>query len=949
MTPERFRQIEQLYHAAREKTGVERAALLAQADPELRHKIEALLAHPDNSAFLDRPALENTELLEFTVTVLTPGACLGPYRVEGKLGEGGMGEVFRAVDTRLGRAVAIKVAHERFSDRFEREARTISSLNHPHICTLYDVGPNYLVMELVEGETIAARLKSGPLPRKQALLYASQIASALAEAHAKGIIHRDLKPGNIMIGKSGIKVLDFGLAKTGTDETLTASRMVMGTPAYMAPEQREGKPADARTDIYSFGCVLYEMLTGGRAGVERRRIPSRKLGKIANRCLEQDPGHRWQSVAELDRELSEAAASTSSWKAVSAAAIVAILAAGYAYLHRAPKLTGKDTIVLADFVNQTRDPVFDGTLRQGLAVQLEQSPYLSLVPDERIQQTLRLMGQPSDAVLTASLAKEVCERTSSAAVLDGSIASLGSRYILNFTARNCRTGDVLDREQTQLASKEDVQNALTQIAGRFRARAGEALATIEKLHTPLIDATTPSLEAFRNYSAAWKIHTSQDQAAAIPLLQRAIQLDPNFAMAYALLGTVYGSSLQRELASQNLTRAFELRDRASDQERFFITLNYYFNVTGDLELAQRIGEAWAQTYPRDYRPAGLVSSLTAWLGRYELSAEQGRRAIAIDPNFIFGYINLAWAYVFLNRLPEAEQVVREAARRKFEYPDLILLPYYIAFLKGDAAAMERQLALARGKPGAEDWMTNAAAFVAAYSGHLRDARKLSATAAGMARQTMQNETAAMYEAGAAVREALFGYPAEARQRAADAFQLSKARDVLYGAAVARALTGDLARSNAIARDLEKRFPQDTLVKFNYLPILGALDALNQGRANQAIEELEPAERFDLGIPGSWFGFFGNLYSPYVRGLAYLTAHNGPEAAAQFQTIVDHRSIVWSDPVGVMAQLQLARAWAIAGNKIKAQEAYQHFLGLWRDADADIPVLKQARAELKGVL
>src|SRR5450432_3748219 len=359
MTPDRFRQIEELYHAAREATAGERVALLAQTDPELRRELESLFALRAGDEFLERPAIRNApELLaDATVTSVSVGTCLGPYRIESKLGEGGMGEVFRAVDTRLGRAVAIKTTREEFSARFEREARAISSLNHPNICTLHDVGPNYLVMELVEGETIAALLKSGPLPVKTALLYASQIAAALAEAHGKGVIHRDLKPGNIMIAKSGVKVLDFGLARFGKDETVTASHMVVGTPAYMAPEQREGKTADARSDLYSLGCVLYEMFTGGRVGAQRRRMPSRKLEKIVNRCLEEEPGRRWQSAAELDRELGRAARSAIPWKVVAAAAIVAVLVAAYAYLHRAPKLTGKDTVVLADFENRTGDPI----------------------------------------------------------------------------------------------------------------------------------------------------------------------------------------------------------------------------------------------------------------------------------------------------------------------------------------------------------------------------------------------------------------------------------------------------------------------------------------------------------------------------------------------------------------------------------------------------------------
>jgi len=442
MTPERVRQIEGLYHAARERSPEERAALLAEAEPELRREVESLLAQPSGGEFLDQPAIHGpAPLLEdSTVTLLAAGTRLGPYRIVTKLGGGGMGEVYRAVDTRLGRAVAIKVAQQQFSDRFEREARAISSLNHPNICTLYDVGPNYLVMELVEGETLAARLKNGPLSTEMALRYGTQIAAALAEAHARGVVHRDLKPGNIMLAKSGIKVLDFGLAKSERDDTLTASHMVMGTPAYMAPEQREGKPADARSDIYSFGCVLYEMLTGARVGSQRRRIPSQKLERIVRRSLEEDPGHRWQSAAELERELSAAAAGAGLWKAVipaaAAAVILALVAAAYFYLHRAPKLTDKDTIVLADFDNKTGDPVFDDTLRQGLSIELQQSPFLSLVSDTQVQRTLALMGQPKDARLTPEIAQQICERTGSTATLEGSIASLGSKYVLGLRARN---------------------------------------------------------------------------------------------------------------------------------------------------------------------------------------------------------------------------------------------------------------------------------------------------------------------------------------------------------------------------------------------------------------------------------------------------------------------------------------------------------------------------------
>ena len=597
MTADRLRQIEQLFHAVRESSAEERAALLAEADPELRRDVESLLAQRGGE-FLDRPAIQNAPRLleDSNLTRLAVSASLGPYRIESKLGEGGMGEVYRAVDTRLDRAVAVKIAQPQFIERFEREARAISSLNHPHICTLYDVGPNYLVMELVEGETIAARLKRGLFPMTAALLYASQILAALAEAHEKGVIHRDLKPGNIMIAKSGIKVLDFGLAKSGQDETVTASGMVMGTPAYMAPEQREGKPADARSDIYSFGCVLYEMLTGARVGSQRKRVTSRKLERIVSRCLEEDPGRRWQSVAELERELSATTAATSRGKRNAAA--VDSLPAGHLYSHRTAKLTDKGTIVLADFANATGDPIFDGALHQILAVQLDNSPRLSLLPDARVRQTLGLMGRPANAKLTADVAAEICERTASSAVVEGSIAGLGSEYVLSLRARNCRTGEILSQEQARAAKQEDVFKALAQMAKRFGTRAGESLPRVEKEPYFSPEITTSSLEAWRSYNTGVNVAMHRGSPAeAVSLLKRAVELDPTFAMAHAHLGRNYDSLGAPELAAQSIAKAYELRDRVSDRENFYITFNYYRQVPRNLELARQTLESWVQKVP----------------------------------------------------------------------------------------------------------------------------------------------------------------------------------------------------------------------------------------------------------------------------------------------------------------------------------------------------------------
>jgi serine/threonine protein kinase/tetratricopeptide (TPR) repeat protein len=948
MTPDRFRQIEELYHAAREGTAEERAALLAQTDPELRREVESLLSQQSSGEFLDRAAVHNApELLEHaTIGGLAAGACLGPYRIECKLGEGGMGEVFRAIDTRLGRAVAIKIAHEQFSDGFEREARAIASLNHPHICTLHDVGPNYIVMELVEGETIAARLKSGPFPMKTVLLYASQIAAALSEAHGKGVIHRDLKPGNIMIAKSGVKVLDFGLAKSVTDETATASRMVMGTPAYMAPEQREGKPADARTDIYSFGCVLYEMLTGGRAGTQRRRIHSRKLEKIMNRCLEENPGRRWQSAAGLEWEITRVTATRSRWKLILAAALslLVLFAAGYHYLHRTPKLGAKDTIVLGGFENETGDVIFDQTLRQGLAVQLEQSPFLRLLSDDSIKQALRLMNRPIETRLTSDIAREICQRTGGTAVLEGSIGGLGRQYVLWLRARNCDTGEVLAQEQAQVEGKEEVLKALSRIAIQIRTRLGESLASIQEHSTPLEQATTPSLEALKAYSAGRAALFAHGGPAAIPHFQRANAIDPQFAMAYGDLSIVYWNMGQTDLSAEYTRKAYELRDRVSDRERRWILFLYDRQVTGNLPRELQNLESWVQMYPRDWTPVAVLGGWgTQGTGQYEKGIQAGQKALRLNPDNPFPY-TVSLHYIFLDRFAEAADMLQRAAAHRLEIPEMLITRYYLAFFKGDQAGMEREIARARGEH-VEDWMSHNQAMVLARSGRMRQARAMWGRAVAMAQQDGSREGAARYEAAEAVAEAHFGNAAGAKEHARAALQLAKDRDVEYAAAYALALSGDSSGSERLAADLEKRFPEDTPVQFEYLPTLQALSALAHRAPSDAVERLQRAVPYDFALPGTaFFAKFGGLYPAYVRGQAYLETQQGREAAAEFQKVLDHRGIVYADPIGALAHLQLGRAYVVSGDMAKAKNAYQDFLALWKDADPDIPILEQARAE-----
>jgi len=640
------------------------------------------------------------------------------------------------------------------------------------------------------------------------------------------------------------------------------------------------------------------------------------------------------------------------WAAILAGlAVLAVCIVGlvWVYSRRTPKLTDKDTIVLADFTNTTGDAVFDGTLRQGLAVQLEQSPFLSLVSEERIQQVLRLMGKPADTRLTPEIAREICERTASAAVLDGSIASLGSQYVLGLRAEDCRTGDVLAEEQVQVGRKEGVLNSLSQIATKFRSRVGESLTTVKKYDVPLAEATTPSLEALKAYSAGWQVSFSAGSAAAVPFFERAVEIDPTFASAYATLGRMYGDIGESGLSAANTSKAYQLRDRASDQEKFFISLSYDLQVTGNLEKGQQTCALWVQAYPRAWVPHGLLSGdIYPAMGKREEAVEEAKVALGLDPGFSIGYINLAIGYMALERLDEAENTLQRASERKLEIPDFFVLRYVIAFLKGSKVEMERIAALARERRGVDDWMSNSEGFVFAYSGHLEAARKMSQLAADLAGKTERRDTEALYEADAAVREALFGNVPTARQRAVDALELSKSRDVMYGAGLALALSGDSSRSEALTEDLSRRFPEDTRVQFNYAPTLRALLALDHGEPSKAVELLQTTIPYESGSPTTGGSEYllgaGNLYPAYVRGLAYLAAHQGAEAPREFQKILDRRGIVVSDPIGALAHLQLGRSYALSGDKTKAKSAYQDFLMLWKDADPDIPIFKQAKAE-----
>jgi eukaryotic-like serine/threonine-protein kinase len=595
---------------------------------------------------------------------------------------------------------------------------------------------------------------------------------------------------------------------------------------------------------------------------------------------------------------------TRRWKYLAAiGAVVGLLVLGTLVFlrQRRPVLGEKDSVLIADFTNTTGDPVFDGTLRQGLAVQLEQSPFLSLISEDRIQQTLRLMGQPPDARLTPEIAREICERTGTAAVLDGSIASLGSQYVLGLRARNCRTGEVLAEEQVQAERKEDVLKALSQAATKFRTRLGESLTTVEQHDTPLEDATTSSLEALKAYSTARKVKfLAAGYASAVPLLKHAVEIDPNFAMAYAFLGRTYGDIGEFALSAENTSKAYQLRNHTSERERFFIDVTYHRQVTGNLQKAHQTLESWAETYPRDRDAHGLLSGFTSQgTGKYQEAIEEGKEAIGLDPDFVPGYANVASAYIYLGRPTEAEKILQQASERKLEIPDYIMLRYYIAYLKGDKAGMEREAALGEAHSGAEDWMLHAESLTLARSGQLQRARGMSRRAVDLAQQAGQRERAALFETGAAVWEALCGNLSAAKQKAREALELSKGRDVEYGTAFALAVAGDSSQAQTLANDLEKRFAEDTSVQLSYLPTLRALLALNHGEPSQAIEVLQTAVPYELAVPGiDYYFFFGGLYPAYVRGEAYLAAHHGTEAAAEFQKILDHPGIVFSDPIGL---------------------------------------------------